>query len=150
MANTRWYQFSLRSLLMVTVLCSVFCSIAVPIWNRLHCGSVQGIVTVDGCPLKSGSITFVPTWKGGAKRRAAIIQRGEYEIARVLTSGVYTIEIRAPQTVEGTAVEALPAHYNVNTTLTAEILRGPNHIDLALTIQSARIERSNGPSPPDG
>ena len=128
----RWYQFSLRTALVVTFVCSVLMSASVLIWARLQRGNVEGMVTVDGLALKRGTITFVHGSGAAAKTYAAPIQAGRYALKRRLPSGQYRAEIRAPQGPAGRTVETLPSQYNADTELRVEIMPGQNTIDFAL------------------
>ncbi len=140
----RWYQYSLRSLLVVTLLASIALSLAMVVRARMNRGNVRGTVTVDGAPLRIGSITFIPT--GGTatkkeKKRTAPIQGGQYALKRKLAPGSYKVEIRAPQKVGSDTVETIPAVYNAHTALRVQIMPGENQCDFALAGGSTSGER---------
>jgi len=102
---------------------------------------VSGTVTLDNVPLANGTISFVPvTGTGGG---GGAIKDGKFSIAREggLVPGSYTVAIYAsatqgeqtkPKMAGGTrresqlAQELIPAKYNANTELKAEIKKGGN------------------------
>jgi hypothetical protein len=133
----RWYQFSLRTALVVTFVCSVLMSASVLIWARLQRGNVEGMVTVDGLALKRGTITFVHASGTASQSYVAPIQGGQYAFKQRVPSGQYRVEIRAPQGPTGRAIETLPSCYNANTELMIEIMPGQNTFDLELAVGSA-------------
>lgn len=144
----RWYQFTLRTALVVTFVCSVFLSVSMLIWAWLQRGNVQGMVTVNGLALKRGTITFVHGSNTASKRHTAPIQDGRYVFKRKLASGPYRVEIRAPQGSAGKTIETLPSHYNANTALTAEIRPGQNRYDFELAVVSAGSGQMQRPAAP--
>jgi len=103
---------------------------------------VSGTVTLDGKPLASGSIEFVPGGAGDAGTPAlsagATIEDGAYDIPREsgLTPGKYTVSItsaagggaaaanEAPGPAPKAAKEAIPEKYNKESTLAAEVKAG--------------------------
>lgn len=134
--HRRWYQFSLRTLLLVTLLCSITLSLSMVIWARLHRGNVQGTVMVNGLALERGSITFVRAAGTVAKKETAPIQGGQYAQKRKLASGSYKVEIRAPQKAGSSTIETLPARYNANTQLMLDVMAGENWLDVDLIVES--------------
>jgi hypothetical protein len=111
---------------------------------------VSGTVSLDGTPLKEGSIQFLPasaqasdaTMAGGA------VREGKYEIPKNQgpTPGKYSVVIISGGGDSGAALpempgvlpkptkEKIPAKYNLKTTLTAEVKSGQSSpIDFALT-----------------
>jgi hypothetical protein len=111
---------------------------------------VSGTVTLDGAPLDNGSISFIPTTGQGGG--GGTITDGKFSIAREggLVPGSYNVAIYAsakggeqtkPKEVGGTrketqlAKELIPAKYNANTELKAEIKKGGN-TDLNFVLQS--------------
>ncbi len=145
----RWYQFSLRTALVVTFVFSVLMSASVLIWARLQRGNVEGTVTVDGLALKRGTITFVHGSGTAAKRYTAPIQAGQYAFKQRLPSGEYRVEIHAPQGPAGKTIETLPSHYNVKTELMMKIMPGHNTFDFELAGGSAGSWPSQDPTIPD-
>lgn len=107
--------------------------------------SVHGQVTLDGEPVSAGSIVFLPAAAGGRKAAAAI-EGGAYSIpaSEQLAPGSYRVEIswhkptgrKIPSADPGMTMdetrEAVPARYNSDSTLTAEI-GGDAEKDFALT-----------------
>jgi len=132
----RWYQFSLRALLVVTLLCSITLSLSMVIWARLHRVNVQGTVMVNGLALERGSITFVRAAGTVSKKETAPIQGGQYALKRKLASGSYKVEIRELQKAGSSTVETLPPRYNANTQLMLEVMAGENTLDFLLTVES--------------
>ncbi len=107
--------------------------------------SVRGKVTLDGQPVDGGTIAFLPAAEGVAAD--APVRAGEYDVPadRNLRPGNYRVEVRWPKptgkkvpsadpgfTIDQTR-EAVPAGYNTQSTLTAELGRGENVKDFALT-----------------
>jgi len=102
----------------------------------IGCGSsdgtgVSGTVTLDGQPLKDGTIQFAPT-DGKAPSQAAVIHDGKFSTKLQQTN--YRVEIHATKLVDTgakldekgpgggpTAVELLPARYNVQSELTLKV-----------------------------
>jgi len=102
---------------------------------------VSGTVTLDNQPLPNGTISFVPA--SGSGGGGGTIKDGKFSIARAggLVPGSYSVSINAsetqgeqtkPKMVGGTrkesqvAKELIPAKYNANTELKAEIKKGGN------------------------
>jgi hypothetical protein len=100
--------------------------------------AVSGTVTLDGAPLDDATITFVP--KSGGQRQAAWapVAGGKYAIdsASGLGTGEFRVEIRAVRSGSEkananeptltTAKDIVPAKYNNQSALTAEIKPGAN------------------------
>jgi hypothetical protein len=115
--------------------------------------AISGTVTLDGQPLKEGIIQFMPAVSATGEGTVAggPIREGKFEIARNEgpTPGSYSVTILSGGTGadplpagtapgEGTpnkpAKERIPAKYNAQTTLTAEVKKGdPNKFEFALT-----------------
>src|SRR5437868_15106256 len=88
--------------------------------------SVVGTVFLDGDPLPSGRIRFVPVEGTPGPDAGAVIDEGKYSITKGLTTGKYRVEIHGTQ--ESTLrkerdpltpirlipaeVESIPAEYN--------------------------------------
>jgi hypothetical protein len=137
----RWYQFSLRTLLVLTFLCAVCLSVAMPIWAWLHRAAVRGTVTVNSRPLGRGFMTFVPVSATAPRKKTTPIRGGQYALQRGLTAGRYKVEIRAPRTSGSTTVETLPPCYNAETSLMIELTDGENVIDFDLSVEPADGQR---------
>lgn len=101
--------------------------------------SVKGTVTVDGEPLKSGVISFVPADGAGAPATTAISD-GAYTLE--MAPGKKAVQISAPVVVgQGKAYnapdaptfditeESLPSRYNTQTELIFEAAPGSNSKD---------------------
>ena len=115
--------------------------------------AVSGAVTFDGEPLPSGIINFIP--QGQGRRANGIVMNGQYSIDEDHgpNVGTYKVQIlgyaKAPADVpegggEGGGDEEpevdngpqiLPAKYNAESTLTAEITAGENKHDFTLTTE---------------
>lgn len=108
--------------------------------------AVSGKVTLDDQPLASGTISLVPEGPGVAT--AATISAGAYSIpAREgPTAGTYRVEVHSIQSSGRAAkkivdpdyagdetIDVVPAKYNRDTTLRAEVkAQGPNTFDFDL------------------
>ena len=111
--------------------------------------AVSGMVLLDGQPIESGTISFVPAPGTKGPTAGGIIKSGKYSIvegdgaavgtARVeISSSKMTgkmIEVGSPMPpgtkIEET-VEAVPAKYNKSSTLTVDIKAGANTHDFDL------------------
>jgi hypothetical protein len=115
---------------------------------------ISGTVKFKGEPLKTGLIEFQPAGPGMATAGAAAITDGSYSLARAegLQPGKYEVRITsAPQKAGGPpadrdlrrampgdyqvppATELIPAKFNSNTTLSADVTKGgPNKLDFDL------------------
>jgi hypothetical protein len=105
-------------------------------------------VKFNGQPVKTGLIEFQPAGQGMATAGAAAITDGSYSIARAegLQPGQYQVRVssapqkaqRPPNALPGDyqlppAQELIPAKFNSNTSLTAEVTKeGPNKVDFDL------------------
>ena len=109
--------------------------------DPLHRQAVSGKITLNGDPLKAGSIEFSPVENGSPS--GASIQDGSYVIPKEkgLPPGDYLVRISASdgneQTVEvpgesnKISKELIPAKYNVKTTLRFHVdEKGQNVFDL--------------------
>jgi hypothetical protein len=106
--------------------------------------AVSGTVNPDGTPLKSGMIQCQPADQAATTAAAAGITYGSYSIAKAegRVSGEYPVSITStpvthPETMPGDPVaspkEPIPAGYNAESNLTAEITTGgPNNFRFAL------------------
>ena len=124
---------------------------ALALATLLGCGggdaSVVGNVTLDGTPIDSGAITFVPEGADATSVKVGGgISNGKYsvETGRGLTPGKYKVEFnwkkktgRKMPTGDGDPIdetkEGLPAKFNTATTYTADVKSGSQTIDFALT-----------------
>jgi hypothetical protein len=115
--------------------------------------AVSGTVTLDGQPLANGSISFSPAGGSGATGGGDAIKGGKFSIARDsgLVPGNYNFSIYAgANSAERTkpaqagslkksemAKELIPAKYNSNTELRAEVKKGGGN-DLTFTLESTK------------
>lgn len=114
--------------------------------------SVTGKVTLDGQPLELGVITFQPEEGTASPSSGGDIVNGSYEVFRAggPMAGTFRVEVNAlrktgrqipagspapPGTMVDEYVEAIPAQYNRQTILRAEIRQGKNVHDFAVTSQ---------------
>lgn len=106
--------------------------------------AVSGSVKLDGQPLKSGSISFLPDGPGSPQGGGAPIIDGKYTIAKAqgLPPGKYKVTISSaggpppPGEAPGGGAmpkETVPDKYNAKSALTAEVKAGQSAaIDFAL------------------
>jgi hypothetical protein len=104
--------------------------------------TVAGSVTLDGEPVESGAILFVPV-DGNAQTTGGEIRNGRYSVQ--VPPGVMKVSLSAPKVVGRkkiyptpnspempVTVEALPARYNEQTELTIEVTARGNRQDFRL------------------
>jgi hypothetical protein len=103
--------------------------------DRPELAEVQGLVTLDGKPLPRATVVFQPI-KGGRTSRGTTDAAGQYHLiylrdikGAILGSHKVTITTAT----EDVRQERLPARYNRQTALTAEIQAGTNQQDFILT-----------------
>jgi hypothetical protein len=109
--------------------------------------AIQGTVTYRGAPLEEGTILFEPADPAKGYSAGARVEAGAYAIPaeKGLLPGPYRVQVSAPGPSRrkpppgpgpGAVFEAgerLPAKYNRDTELTAEVTaRGPNRLDFNL------------------
>jgi len=111
--------------------------------------AVSGKVTIDGVAVDNGTIAFIPSGGNKGPTAGAAIQNGVYTIAadngpvigpnRVelhaskKTGRKVQMPMAAPGTMTDEVTEAFPKHYNVESTLVAEIKWGKNVCDYEVT-----------------
>ncbi|QDT27812.1 hypothetical protein Enr10x_31420 [Gimesia panareensis] len=86
--------------------------------------TVTGVVNLDGSPLPSANILFQP--QQGKTAFALTDENGKFELmysqdATGATPGNYTVKISKEKNPEEPGNELLPAKYNEQTTLTADV-----------------------------
>lgn len=134
-------------------------------WFAVGCGDagparqpVSGVITLNGKPLPSGTVTFAPL--DGATAATAEIRDGAYQIARSEgpAPGRYQVEINAvkptgkmikhPDLPSETIEEVrniIPVNYNVQTQLAIEVTPdGANAFPFDLTSARRVASRSRG------
>ncbi len=112
--------------------------------NSLGVG-FNGMVTIEGTPVKTGAISFVPNNRK-ASMAGGEITDGQYSAE--VAPGVAKVEIRVPKVVgqkklyntpnspvRPIMAEVLPAKYNDETELTLDVQLGENKHDFALKMQ---------------
>ena len=116
------------------------------IWGWLKAGpSVSGTVRLDGEPLASGSIRFVPVDNTPGPDVGAVIDEGEYRVDKGLAVGTYRVEIQGTEKVPRKIripimpvyfiedeVAAVPPEYNTKSGLVCMIKPGANSYDFDL------------------
>jgi hypothetical protein len=135
-----------------------FLAIATAIISTAGCGSsgperaeVSGIVTLDGQPVKEGSINFFPTDGNKGPEAGGEIKDGKYHIPRAQgpVLGRNRVELRSfqksgrriqdPTAPQGTLTEEItnvfPPQYNRESTLVKEIQKGKNDIPFEIKSQ---------------
>lgn len=112
--------------------------------------NVYGNVTLDGAPLAKGIISFDPAeGSPGTVSAGGVVTDGSYNIDRAhgLTPGKYRVSIKsaghddgidptaapgAPPPRKKAAKDPIPAEYNTQSTLTAEVGSGATKVDFDL------------------
>lgn len=110
--------------------------------------SVSGNVTLDGSPVASGQIQFIPTGDTKGPASYGIIKDGGYSIAEKQKGPVVGNALVKINSVRETGEkndggepiveEAIPANYNTNTTLKVAIERGENTRDFELKSEGSK------------
>lgn len=112
-------------------------------------GSVQGRVTLDGQPVDGATIVFLPTKDTRGPAIGGAVKGGSYAIPavqgpvvgwnRVEISGLrrktgkmFQPPLVPPGVQAEETVEAIPARYNKESTLTVEVKAGKNQLDFPL------------------
>jgi len=109
--------------------------------------SVVGTVLLDGDPLPSGRIRFVPVEGTRGPDAGAVIEEGKYSVDKGLTLGKYRVEIHGvkestlrkerdpilPVYLIPAAIEAVPPAYNAKSQLICAVEAGANTFDFYLT-----------------
>lgn len=112
---------------------------------------VSGAVTVDGAPVDNGTITFVPTGAaaaGAPPKASARITDGKYAFEPDFgpMPGAYSVEITwdkktgkkvstGDADMRDETKQMLPAKYNAQTTLTADVKSGMPPLDFAVSVK---------------
>ena len=131
-----------RQLATIVLLCVSMCLTGCGGAKGPPTGTVSGNVTLDGKPLETGSIAFIPK-TGDAPTSGAKIVKGYYSATVPL--GKKRIEIRAPKVVGQRKAydtpdspvidiieELIPARYNSTSELETEIATGSSAGDFKL------------------
>ncbi len=128
----------------------LFPLVTITVLTLAGCGSggpqeyrVTGTVTFDGQPVEKGEIRFVPTGTQGPAYGGAI-ENGKFECKA--TEGQKRVEITATREAPTPAADGLPdyvsyipAEYNTQSTLTAEVKPGgDNTLTFDLKSQGAK------------
>ncbi len=127
-------------------------------WQR---AAVEGEVTLDGAPLASGTIRFVPHVDTNGPAAFAPIVDGRYSLSAEEgpATGRYTVEITSVRKTgsqvtgaDGRTYDAekqfLPSHYNVDSTLEADIKPEGNLHSFELHTREPRDKPRNAKLPP--
>ncbi|WP_145347832.1 hypothetical protein [Rosistilla ulvae] len=107
-----------------------------------------GTVTLDGQPLESGQISFIPS-DGKGNSSGATVSAGSFD-AEVFP-GEMRVEIISPQVTgtrkvydtpdsptEDVTEEQIPTRYNTNSTLTVDAVLGEDKTDLQFALTSGK------------
>lgn len=146
---------ALRSMFVITIGLGLVCGGCAD----SELGTVRGTVQMDGKPLPNAVVTFYPlepdvsAGKGGASY-GRTDDAGEYELqynrdSKGAEIGRHKVEISTRQESSGgdygaDIPETVPAKYNSQTTLTAEVASGHNTIDFLDLDSSGSIARGRG------
>ena len=103
-------------------------------------GQVTGTVTLDGQPLAEASVTFEPQAADVKGSSGTTDENGKYELmftadAKGAAVGSHKVSIeKMPSAENMDQMVAIPAKYNMETTLTADVKAGKNeNVDFVLT-----------------
>ena len=125
-------------------------TVALGCGGSLNTAAVDGSVSVDGVPVESGSITFVPIEGTSGHSAGGVIESGRYSISATdgPLIGVNNVAITGRRKtgkkipVPGTenvmmdeTVDVVPARYQTGKELEREILPGTNTLDFDLEAQ---------------
>lgn len=136
----KWYQFSMRALLLAMLVVAVLLYLSIQLWAWLHQADVAGRVLVDGRPLQTGEVTFNGPLGPAARQTSAAISSGQFKLR--VAEGKYRIEVRSPRTVGGVETETLPSRFNSDTSLAIDVKSGTNTIDLVLDVDPCSSAKS--------
>ena len=101
--------------------------------DRPPLSAVEGVVTLDGKPLADAEVVFTP--QNGRHSTARTDGQGRYELTYlpdVEGAMLGSHSVRISQLDPDMLVEKVPAKFNADTTLTAEVSRGSNEINFEL------------------
>ena len=104
--------------------------------DRPPLGMVSGTVTLDGKPLADARLIFEPA-EGGRASTGSTDREGKYELIYIRKDkgakvGTHLVRISIANP-DADNVELLPARYNTQSVLEAEVKQGDNTIDFPLT-----------------
>jgi hypothetical protein len=108
--------------------------------------TVAGTVLLDGDPLPSGWIRFVPVEGTSGPDAGAVVEEGDYTVTQGLVVGKYRVEIHGvkesairqerdpltPTQLTPAEVEAVPPEYNAKSQLIHTVKPGTNTVDFPL------------------
>jgi hypothetical protein len=102
----------------------------------LELGTVTGTVTLDGKPLPRAVVKFTPSIDGGRTSVGVTDVAGRYALEYTATTkganvGVHEVRI-STAALDGSPNERVPAKFNSETTLSADVRSGENVFDFAL------------------
>ncbi len=130
----------IRSVAMLTLVTATLAGIAGCGPQELPKALVRGNVTLNGAPLKEGSIKFIPLSGDGPTTGAVL--KGDGEFATEVPAGMMRVEITSPKvtgkrkvydtpdspTIEITE-EQIPERYNVKSELKYEVVSGEKEVE---------------------
>ncbi len=111
--------------------------------NGVQLGDVSGVITFDGQPLQAAQITFIPVGPG-RQSDGFTDSNGRYRLGYSMSEmgalvGKHVVRVSTAVVDESsdgmirTAKERIPAKFNTETTLEAEVTRGKNEINFTIT-----------------
>jgi len=128
--------------------------------GRSDRAAVSGKITLDGQPVEDGTISFVPSGRSSNKAAQGKVQGGSYAIPvkEGLSGGPYRIEIHSnrktgkkikavppapPDSWIEEVREAIPARYNIDSGLKAELKAGSNQFDFELKSMKSLLDKTS-------
>ena len=144
---------SIARLNLLSAMCPIVAALALCLGCSSDQTTIEGAITFDGQPVERGSITFEPA-SGAGPSAGGTIENGQYKIdASGVTPGEMIVRISAvrptgkkmeagPPEPPGTLVDEvrpyIPAAYNEQSTLKAQVKAGKVTQDFALKSQPPR------------
>jgi hypothetical protein len=133
-SHRRLAQFSLASLFLLLTAAAVSSGIYAWIVERRGAAHLEGLITMNGQPLKDCLVVLTPITNDPKPRSysAKLDNAGRYEFPyeEELRSGVYHVSIQS----SGTAAPgvSIPAVYSSHTALVISLQEGENQVNLEL------------------
>jgi len=111
---------------------------------------VEGAITLDGSPLKTGTVTFIPQQQGASASAEVTDGAFRLSVSDGLSPGPYRVEVYSvqptgkkvpsaddPKTLVDETANLVPKPYNVQSTLKADIPPGGPKEPLKFSLSSA-------------
>jgi hypothetical protein len=93
---------------------------------------VTGTVLVDGKPLQGAFVTFTPKEPDGVRGVGATNTEGRYRVIRPGSKVGAQIGVNRVSVSGGDTGRSIPPQYGTDSTLTYEVVRGPNVFDITI------------------